>query len=1175
MINFQRIIILFLVANFYFTGTNMAVSPVTGNEESILTSIAVWPAGYYYLEGWEVQLEVSIWDANGQAVETGELHVTDLNGSTSIMTSISDQLALVNWVAVTDGLTGVHVFEVAYSDPNGQYLPCRTYQDLLIGSEIETGETAMKLGLDYPVFNVVKGQQVNPSGGLSCNNSVFPYFYIDRETAYLSVEVELNGNWKIVDIQYPSTGLVLEHNFQFSFTLPPWIPTGVINTRCVFSGSYSSDLAATATSFIVNLLPEAKSLVIFLQETTVERSNLTEQNVLTLAVQVPGFDSNPVMLDLDLLTVDGYLVKRLLVNHGLTEYSSQLSIVIPQDVAIGTYNLSATLIDATTGAPLASSSDTITVFDDLLVDNFYWNVSGQSIQPSQQVSGHLVSRVEDTFTALKTQLRIGIAGTGYNLFQGLTGDNGYILFSITMPEDISPGYHDIFFELSPLPGDDYYHTVVKTLGVILQKETSIIHQESSFLIRKQEGWFNATVVDEQGIPVGTGSLSLVLDNNVIYSSASPSSGYKFTTPADMPLGVNLFTWEYAGNSVYSENEVIFPVAVHSIPIFSNLSSITSEMFPGEEIEITGRLVEETGNGIGGATVQISHRDNWGNNRYYTVLTGTDGDFAFKYSFGIESLGTHFFTVEFSGWSEEYYLPVDGKPVFELSIIPGVTLLVDSQLVAGENATLEFHGKPDQEIIVEILEDGNWIQLVNFPLDTDGKHSFIWSIPKNLKGEVLLRAGYLGEQNLAIFTLSIHTRPQLDIQVDDSPFLTDKEVNVLVSCNEEHGIWLDGKVWQERLSPGTRKFTLVFDDPGDHELEVVVNGDYVVETARRVIIQVRNDYHVIVNIPPRVQRTTGATFNLTVVDNYQYPLEGFKVELLVNDSLIASTVTSQEGKVTITLKLTTGFYQLKLNIFPLDPEVHVTKQLVLGGITVYSVPTVEIFNLQPVKGRSVNVKASMTDGSDPIAGEPIYVYLKDIVSGSEVFIGSNITDDRGVAMVAWNVTQESGEYLLQVETSESQFIESVVITRAVNILDRGPEIIFAEVITQDSEKNLYIVTALVDFSTGEEGVYLYSSKGVNLIGALEKEEDVWELSFRLEKGIHNLWLQAVDVREIDSWKELVTITVVNDLHETSTIVRSNVSNNLTNAIKDTIITVIFMIPVVVYLVYKKRKRLVNN
>ncbi|MFW9996012.1 MAG: carboxypeptidase-like regulatory domain-containing protein [Candidatus Odinarchaeota archaeon] len=1176
MVNYQKIMIMLLVASYCISGSVMAVKPVTGAEEGTSTSIAVWPTGYYFLEGWEIQLEIIIWDADGQVVNTGELHVEDLNGSTSIDTAITDQTTLVSWTAVTDGLTGIHVFEVTYSDPENHYLSCSVNQELLIGIEIGIGETGMNLETNYPVFNVVRNQQVNPAGSLSSNNPVFPYFYIDSETACLSVEVEIMGNWKIVDIQYPSTGLITTFSFNFAFILPPWVPTGAINARYVFSGSFISDLDSATAYFTVNLLPAEKTIVLLLQESVIERSNLTEQNILPLAVQVPGFDDNPVMLDLDLLTLDGYLVKNLLSDHLLTSYLSELPLEIPSDVVIGTYNLSATLIDATVNSPLASAGDIITVVDELLVDNFYWNITGQSVQPGQQVSGHLVSREEDTFSGVKSHLLVQVIETGMVLFNSTTGENGYTAFSFLIPSDFPAGYNDISFNLSPLLDDLYHVKTVLTREVVFQQETTITHQESLFLVRKKEGWFNATVVDAQGFPVPQGSLSLVLDGSIIHESTVPSTGYKFNVPEDTPIGINFFTWQYMGSSMFRESQQMFPVAVYSVPALNNLSSTALETFPGEAIEINGRLVEETGSGIPGAPININHLDNWGQSSPYTVVTGTNGYFTFTYLFENESLGTHFFTVEFNGWTEEYYLPVDGKPVFELAIIPRVTLLVNEALVAGENGTLEFHGKPDQEIAVEILEDGNWVQLVNFRLDTSGKLIYEWSIPSDLKGEILIRAGYTGDIDTAIFTLTILVRPQLDIQLSESPVLTGEEIKVLVTCNEEHTLYKDGKIWQDKLSPGTRQFTLVFNEPGDHEIEVVASGSYTVLTTEKLIIQVRNNYTVTVDMPSRVQRSVGAVIAFTISDERHFPLEGFKIEFSVNETLVATAMSSQTGTATLTLTLAVGSYQPRVEILPKEPAVFISKQLVLDSLTVYSVPIVEISDVQPVRGRSVNVETRVTDGHEPLFGEAIQLYLKNTAREPGVLIGGNITDDQGVAVVAWNVTEESGDYFLLVETTGSQFIEPVVVTKAVKILESGPEIVSANVITQNDDKNLYIITALVDFPAGKKGVYLYSGKGINLIGELNLGEDLWTLAFQLEKGTHELWLQAVDSQDIDAWKSLGMITAINDLSGVSENTSpSKNTKSIVDAVKDSLITAVFMLPVVVFLVYRKRKGMIRN
>ncbi|MFW9996140.1 MAG: carboxypeptidase-like regulatory domain-containing protein, partial [Candidatus Odinarchaeota archaeon] len=788
----------------------------------------------------------------------------------------------------------------------------------------------------------------------------------------------------------------------------------------------------------------------------------------------------------------------------------------------------------------------------------------------QKIQGYLVAREEDTFTGIKAQLKVKIDGMDQLLFNDTTGDSGYISFRLQIPGDLSPGSHVLDFRLSPLPGDLYHQecTLVKT--AVIQEQTTIMHQQSSYLVRKQNSWFNATVVDSHGLPVNAGSLSLQLNGEIIHESTGSSTNYLFTVPSTVSRGINSFTWQYSGSEYYAAKEQVFPLAVFSVPSFENLGSSHGEIIPGDEIELTGQLVEETGDGIGGATVTVNHRDNWGNVTQYSVLTEAGGNFSFQLVVESENIGFHTFTLQFNGWTDEYYLPIEWKPVFEINVKLPITLIVKNQLVAGENASLEFQGKPSAEIKLEILDNGEFHKLSIFVLDSQGKYVYAWDIPENARGDIFLRAGYITSDEKVIFSLQVKVRPQIDLNVSKLLYLVDEEVEFLVSSSEKHDIWLDGEIWQDDLSAGSRLFTLVFTESGDHLLEVIASGEDVIETVLNASFLVREDYLVTINLPARVQRGVDIVAAIAIENSDKQPLEGFKISLFIDDQVMATAVTSQAGSSTMTFTLTTGFYRPVLKITPREEGIHYLKEIELEGLTVYSVPVIEISDVQPIKGRTVIVKIKVLDVLSPVAGETVSVLLKSTIDNSTVELGTNVTDMEGITRITWSVTQESGDYLLQVKNTGSQFVEPIITTKTVHINGQGPEIIQASVLVQEEQKNRYIVTAIIDFPGGKRGVYLYSGKNGEIIGELVETGSTWTLIFQLEKGSHDLWVQAVDNQDIDTWKDLGTVTVLTDLPESSESTNPGTTGSLIDTIRDTTITMVFILPVAGLIAYKKRK-----
>lgn len=1163
----NRMLILFLITSFFVIGTDIESIPAFGAELPVQTYISTWPGNYYYLDDDTIEIEVSIWDENGQSVETGIISVNDLNSTSEALFPVSSQTTIVSLIADSNGIIGPHVFELTYNDPTETYSEVINTIDIMIGNDINPGATGTTIEVDYPSYSVAKGQEISVTGNLTSDHPAIPYFFIDPNTAYISLEANIEGNWKIIDVDYLSSGIITSYDFDFLAIFPYWLATGVINSRYIFSGTVESGLAASSTSFIINLLSSQKSLVTFPHNDTIERSNVTENHNLVMDIQVPGFDGEPVEIDVELLTSEDTLIKKLIDGQQIINYNSQLSIKFANDIPVGSYVLSSKLIDSSTDIVLASDNHTINLIDDLLIDNFFWNVSNQIVSPGQSIQGHLVSREEDTFIGTQSDLNIEIQGEV--LFNGTSNINGYIDFTATIPGTLTSGYYDVRFTTSSLPSS-YYKSVIKVLQVVIPEDTSILHQESINLIRNKTGWFNATVIDEKSIPVESGLLSLTLDGTLLYESAGGTSNYTYVVPKNANRGINIFKWTYTGDGYYSDSFQNVPVAIFSKPSFVNLSSSISELIPGGSLELKGRLIEETNDPVIGQNVLVTQRDNWGIETQFTLLTDDDGWFTIDFNPDIDDVGTYFFIVEFQGDSSYYYLPISGLVIFEVSVSPPISLQVNGLVVAGENSALVFQGKPNQNIDLEILQADIWTELAIIPLNSEGSYQYDWIPDNNLKGDVLLKATYSDGQGQSIFTINVKVRPQLNLEIFDSLFFTNQEIIIEVSSNEIHDIWLDNELWESDLSSGSRQFSIIFDLPGDHIIEVSSTGNDIVDVSISQTIQVRENYTITADFPERVQK--GVTFHLEIlVENEVEPLEGFIVELFLDETLIATSVTSQLGIASIDTSLINGQHNLKTVINPLNDTIHLSKEINLGTVTVYTVPSVKIQETKPVKGKSVDIQILVTDEANPVVNETIDLYLENLSGDKRYFIGNSLTNNEGIATITWNVTEDSGDYYLKAENVGNQFLKSIVTSKTVHILESGPIITLASITEINRDQNIFSITAIVDFPSGSGNLYLYSADKVE-IKELQNEGEIWITSIQLEKGTHDFWLKAVDNQSLEAWYNLESVQALTDLStEPQTGGTGGTDDNrMQDTIRDTLISMILMIPVTAVVAFKKRR-----
>jgi hypothetical protein len=120
-----------------------------------------------------------------------------------------------------------------------------------------------------------------------------------------------------------------------------------------------------------------------------------------------------------------------------------------------------------------------------------------------------------------------------------------------------------------------------------------------------------------------------------------------------------------------------------------------------------------------------------------------------------------------------------------------------------------------------------------------------------------------------------------------------------------------------------------------------------------------------------------------------------------------------------------------------------------------------------------------------------------------------------------------------------------------------------------------VTAVIEFPGGKGNVYLCTSGTNNQIGELQEEGSFWTLVIQLEKGAHALSIKAVDVNGIISWHDLGNVHAVTDLNLEPTPETPSDSNPLMNLIRDTVLSSLFLVPITGYLVYKKRKAIIDR
>ncbi|MHA1450685.1 MAG: hypothetical protein ACTSP4_14840 [Candidatus Hodarchaeales archaeon] len=525
-----------------------------GPADGVQTSLTAWFSRPFYPEAGTVTVEVSIWDSDLQGVSTGNITIKDLNSSIDFTVPVNDQITVASWTD-TEESTGVHLINISYEDPSRFYTPVSGIYQILIGSS-EKGDHPVQLLLDEDVFSVTKGQVITISGSLSRADST--WFFINEQLAYMAIIGDIAGEEKYLSVIYPTVGLTRSMAFSIDVVIPPWVDHGPIPSICSFSGYISQLLDYFNRSFTINVIPSAKTLIMQSNSSVVERNNITETHGIELTLQIAGYEGEKLRFDLKQYTAGGAYIKDIIENLTINSYTTVIPLSFDSDYLIGTFNLTGTISDFFTGEPISSYSIFIDVIDDLIVDNFYWNLSSNVVEIGQMVEGFLFGREEDNYIARPSELMINDISAGISLFNGSSLPSGQCYFNFTIPDDYAAGVHELEFTLNPQ--DSFLRESSLKKVISLMEETVIYHDEETMMIRGDSYTFNATVLDGSSNPVTDGVLSLYYGEQLLHESpASSSAKFQFTVPVDFDTGTSFFSWKYSGSEYYGPSTLEFPV----------------------------------------------------------------------------------------------------------------------------------------------------------------------------------------------------------------------------------------------------------------------------------------------------------------------------------------------------------------------------------------------------------------------------------------------------------------------------------------------------------------------------------------------------------------------------------------------------------------------------------------
>ena len=423
-----------------------------------------------------------------------------------------------------------------------------------------------------------------------------------------------------------------------------------------------------------------------------------------------------------------------------------------------------------------------------------------------------------------------------------------------------------------LENSEYVNSSVDTEITVIKTNTTITVNVNTPVKYGENTTVNGVLLDEYNNPVTGAKVEIKVDGEVYANVTTDNDGKYNTIISDVIVGTHNVEAVYAGDNKYAQSTNSTSLTVEKLESKLTINS-TSPVSVGENVEISGKLLDENDKPISDATVQVNYEGNIKN-----ITTDKDGNY--NTNFPVTSSGEKNVTATFIG---------DDK--YDASQIEGINIADKGN--ATIEATLPDNAKVGQATnITGKVTDSNGNPLANMPVtvtvndkpirtltDENGNFQVDGIIPTEGTNTVKVSAGndnYVAEDIISNFTAK-----KLDAIITIDP-ISDKKVDDDVN--------ITGKLVDEQNNPITKApieltvnnntVTIVTDNNGDYEYTT----QNIPEGLNNITVKYENtDYNTATN-----NTTFSVTKHKTIVTVPDI------VATMGEDTVLTAYVTDEDG-----------------------------------------------------------------------------------------------------------------------------------------------------------------------------------------------------------------------------------------------------------------------------------------
>ena len=614
--------------------------------------------------------------------------------------------------------------------------------------------------------------------------------------------------------------------------------------------------------------------------------------------------------------------------------------------------------------------------------------------------------------------------------------------------------------------DDYYNYAENTTTITFRNlNTAIESNDNSIQEAKvfDEVELSVNVVDENGVPVGKGTVEFTYDGKVI-GTADVTDGTATITTVFNDSGRKDVTVKFTSEDTYADSTSDYTVVAIIDEATTNLTvDPIDEIEVGKPTNVTGKVTDEEGNPLAGVPVSVKVGDQ--------VVNGTTGDDG-KFSIPVTPEDANVDEVTVSVPAKDGYAPAEETiPVDVEKQDANITVDPVNKLEAGKETPVtgkvtDENGKPVANAPVTVKVGD---QTYTGTTDDEGKFSIPVTPEKSGNTPVDVSVGETDNTKPANKTTTANVGKQ-DANLTVDPIKNaeaGKPTNVTGKVTDEDGNPVAGapvtvKVGDKTYTGNTGedgKFTIPVtpETSGSQPVQVSVGQTATTKPANKTSTANVGQQDAKATVDPITDAKVGKEVPVTgkVTDEQGNPVAGAPVNVTVDGKTYTGT-TDEDGNYNIPVTPTkAGSLPVNVNVGATN-QTKAAKANTTAKVTKQD-PTVTVNPINGAEaGKSVPVTGSVTDEEGkPVANAPV-----------------NVTVD---GKTYTGTTDKDGKFSIPVTPTKSGTLPVNVNVGATNNTNAAKANTTAKVTKQDP-------TVTVDPVTGAE-----VGKSVPVTGSVTDEE----------------------------------------------------------------------------------------